>query len=352
DAVQVDTDDDPLPFPDATFSCVVSDSAIEHRYYPEKALVAFSWCIAKSDAEPQRFRDRKNMLFGGADLLWMYKWIAESTPKFPQITRQQIDDTLAHMKERYVRHNLSLRPVHMQYTRWMMMRGASDAKVREHHEAWNLARRDAYADCAACERAFDVEVYLHLRNVEGAKYAAKPLIEGDLGCTEVPHVTFAALLLPLLQAGEYDLAKRYHERGYAITRDKKTLLVELALHLDYAARVGLLDRTVQMIERHASWALESLRLRDKMRWLMAAEHAVRRLADGGRDTVLLRLPEQLPYYVETHRYEPRAVATHFAEHVDAIAAQFDARNGNTYVSETVRAHRAWAAERLEYLNLP
>lgn len=38
DAVQVDTDDEPLPFEDARFSCVISDSAIEHRYWPERAV--------------------------------------------------------------------------------------------------------------------------------------------------------------------------------------------------------------------------------------------------------------------------------------------------------------------------
>jgi len=315
--------------------------------YPEKALVAFSWCIAKSDAEPQRFRERSPLLLlGGSDLLWMYKWIAEAAPKFPQITREQIDETLAQMEARYTRHNLSLRPVHLQYTRRAMLFGAPDHEVREHHEAWNLARRDAYADCAACERNFDVEVYLHLRNLEGAKHAAKPLVDGELGCAEIPHVTFAVLLLPLLDAGEHDLAKHYHERGYALTRDKKDLVTELAMHLDYVARVGNLDRATQMIERHASWAFDSLRLRDKMRWLMAAEHALRRVAEGGHETVTLRLPEALPYHSETHHYESTALAGHFAEEVDAIAAQFDARNGNEYVSGTVLEHRAWSAKPL------
>jgi SAM-dependent methyltransferase len=38
DARQVDTDDAPLPFPDASFACVISDSAIEHRYFPANAV--------------------------------------------------------------------------------------------------------------------------------------------------------------------------------------------------------------------------------------------------------------------------------------------------------------------------
>ncbi|MAG31021.1 MAG: hypothetical protein CL908_09045 [Deltaproteobacteria bacterium] len=38
DATHIDTDDDPLPFDPSTFDCVLSDSAIEHRYWPGKAI--------------------------------------------------------------------------------------------------------------------------------------------------------------------------------------------------------------------------------------------------------------------------------------------------------------------------
>lgn len=37
-AHQLDTDDAPLPFAAERFDCVISDSAIEHRYYPERAV--------------------------------------------------------------------------------------------------------------------------------------------------------------------------------------------------------------------------------------------------------------------------------------------------------------------------
>lgn len=38
DASHVDTDDAALPFEDGSFPCVISDSAIEHRFWPEKAI--------------------------------------------------------------------------------------------------------------------------------------------------------------------------------------------------------------------------------------------------------------------------------------------------------------------------
>lgn len=37
-ALHVDTDDDPLPFKNRSFPCVISDSAVEHRFDPERAI--------------------------------------------------------------------------------------------------------------------------------------------------------------------------------------------------------------------------------------------------------------------------------------------------------------------------
>jgi hypothetical protein len=41
---------------------------------PERALVAFSWCLSRCDADPTAFPD--------STLLWSYKWIAENLPLF------------------------------------------------------------------------------------------------------------------------------------------------------------------------------------------------------------------------------------------------------------------------------
>src|SRR5215475_2021284 len=52
----------------------------------EKALVAFSWCLAKADERPEQF--------GGYQLLWHYKWIIEELIHFPKISREQMDASI------------------------------------------------------------------------------------------------------------------------------------------------------------------------------------------------------------------------------------------------------------------
>ena len=63
--------------------------------YPEKALVAFSWCLAQCDRDPERFDEQR--------LLWQYKWVAADLPYFPQISRQRIHEVHEDMERRYLR---------------------------------------------------------------------------------------------------------------------------------------------------------------------------------------------------------------------------------------------------------
>ena len=50
----------------------------------EKAVVAFSWCLAQFDAEPQRYGGEQYF-----HLLWRYKWILGGMAYFPQMSKQQ-----------------------------------------------------------------------------------------------------------------------------------------------------------------------------------------------------------------------------------------------------------------------
>jgi len=74
--------------------CLISSAVFSGA--PEKAMVAFSWCVAKSDEEPERFPMLSNQW--GTSLLWMYKWITnEHLASYPQITRAQIEHSLEDM---------------------------------------------------------------------------------------------------------------------------------------------------------------------------------------------------------------------------------------------------------------
>ncbi|MFM7974810.1 MAG: hypothetical protein ACKO8U_07015, partial [Pirellula sp.] len=48
----------------------------------DRALVAFAWCIAQSDKDPERFPE--------SDLLWSFKWILGTISSFPGVSLQRI----------------------------------------------------------------------------------------------------------------------------------------------------------------------------------------------------------------------------------------------------------------------
>ena len=71
---------------------------------PEKAMVAFTWCLGWCDREPERFSED--------DILWQYKWIMGNVSEFPQVTREQIDGMAEDMTLRYQRCGRGMRAVH------------------------------------------------------------------------------------------------------------------------------------------------------------------------------------------------------------------------------------------------
>src|SRR5262245_24185028 len=87
--------------------------------FPEKALVAFTWCIGQCDRDPDSFP--------AGDILWEYKWVVASLRYFPQISMQQIESSLDDMTSRYEKEGLGLRPVHKLRVRFAVHRGDRDA---------------------------------------------------------------------------------------------------------------------------------------------------------------------------------------------------------------------------------
>jgi hypothetical protein len=62
---------------------------------PDVLLVAFSWCVAQYDRDPNRFKGEEEF-----SLLWRYKWAVENLVAFPQVSRTEIDNLLNDMERR------------------------------------------------------------------------------------------------------------------------------------------------------------------------------------------------------------------------------------------------------------
>jgi hypothetical protein len=284
---------------------------------PEKALVAFTWCIGQCDRDPETFE--------AEDILWEYKWVVSSLRHFPQITLQQIDDALDDMARRYEKAGLGVRPIHKLRVRLAMHRGDREL-AQKLQRRWRSAPIRWGNDCPACEQDDQVDFLIFMGKDDRAVEQAKPIIEGGMSCAEVPHVTYASLLLPLLRLGRVKEAAEHHHRGYPMIASGGDFLSEVAEHLTFLALTGNLDRGVTLLEKHLTWALETMALSRRFDFALAARLLTMRLEEAGRSSLKLRLPKEFPLHREDGAYPVADLGGWFEQDARGLAEQFDKRN--------------------------
>jgi hypothetical protein len=286
---------------------------------PEKALVAYSWCLAQYDARGER-ED-----IDVWRLLWMYKWILTNITSFPQISKAQIEEMLEDMAARYTRAGYSLRPNYMLRNR--IYKFWDEALAASYFRKAQETYRDSASDCAACE--LDDAVSFALRQSEDAEALslAAPIIQGRLRCGSVPKITFANLLLPLVRLGRTEEAVSLHLQGYRlIARGAKGYISSVADHLTFLAVTENFDRAVRIFEKHLADAASLADLASKFDYYEAAWFLLDTLQERGRETLKLRLPRTLEVYEESGAYQTAHLAAWFLRQSQTLAARFDARN--------------------------
>ena len=76
----------------------------------DKLLMAFSWCLAQADRQPEEH--------SVWELLWKYKWVIEHLVHFPRISRAQIHSALADFQKRSLQAGFNERPA--LFLRWVL----------------------------------------------------------------------------------------------------------------------------------------------------------------------------------------------------------------------------------------
>jgi len=301
----------------------------------EKAMVAFSWRLAQCDREPEQFAED--------DLLWEYKWIVDSATDFPQITRGQIADMLADMERRYERGGRGKRAVYKLRCLTAQAMGLAE-EARAAHRLWNDAPLGKGTDCPLCERNSLVQYQLLAGDEERALELAEPLV-GTLGkvlrCAEVPHETYAAVLLPLLRRGRLDEASNYHALGYRLVAGNAEFLHAVARHLRFVTATLNLARAVQLFEKHLPWAVETNNPFRRFEFYQSARFLLETLRETHQETVAARLPAALAVAHAERSYRVADLAAYFDEQCRELAERFNARNGNDYFTRRRNEPAEW-----------
>jgi hypothetical protein len=290
--------------------------------YVEKSLVAFPWCLAKSDEDPQKFPE--------SQLFWRYKWICENLPNFPQVTREQIQATLMDFSDRYQRSSRNLRPVFQLKTIAAVLMNDRSEAIEYERKLSETERDYSYSDCRACELGWKIKFLIYIGDYEQALTAAAPIIQGTLRCAEIPHHTLAALLLPLLKLGRIDEAIEYHRKGYPMVAKNRDFLMSVSEHLYFLVATNDLVKAIGLLEKHLQWALEPVDPWSQFYFYRASYFLIKSLQNGSENTVKLILPRSFPLYSPDGCYDISLLINWFSQAAHDLATRFDRRNSNDY----------------------
>ncbi len=294
--------------------------------YPLKALIAFTWLISKWEEHGEELDDEY-------DILWDYKWIANRLIDFPQISLDQIDAIMNDMKEKYEKYGYSLREYY--YYLYLNKRdsGRSDT-IHEDFERWQQTSRDIMSDCKACDLHAVVCHYIHLKEYQTALEKAQPILEGKMQCAEVPHNTYARLLVPMFHLGKVDEAKAIQKKGIKLIKGNSEFLESFGEHVEFLA-VTDLNKAVQVFEESVGFALETEDVNSKLKYYISATIFFEKM---GENPTLIRMPTTFNAIPS----EPTAANLYpwFRSEAAKIATQFDQRNGNRFVTASMEEHIA------------
>lgn len=288
---------------------------------PDKALVAYSWCLAKFDRNPEAFAEW--------NLLWRYKWIVNIIIDFPQIPKEQIYQMLDDMERRYVQAGYGLRVVTYYRYRTERFFGFKD-KALSYYERAETMPRDLLSDCPACETDEKVTYQIYRGASEVALRVAEPIIDGRKVCRSVPHRTFANLLIPLVKLGRWDEAYDLHLRGYHLMAGKVAMLPYLCEHLHFVGLYGDFEKGAQILESHFDWSNKNTNIHDRYLFYRAAWAFLDLMIDSGREMSTLRLPESFPMKSENNVYQVAELKDWFEKRTREIGERFDRRNGSNH----------------------
>jgi hypothetical protein len=294
----------------------------------EVGLVAFAWCLNYADKE-----------MGGPNqsLLWRYKWITDGLTAFPEISRAQIDQTIADMARRYTDAGYGLKAVH-QIKLTTNLEMGDFGKVDELVAKWEKAAPDALADCEACQINARTTLYLRLGKVDKAMETAEPLFAGKLKCEEIPEHTVGDVVLPLVKSGQVARARQIAELKIRRLVKEQDFLLAASAVMAFFALDDQLPRALKMLESLSKTAALATNVHKQLHFYCAAQVVMGCLEKAGRTSVTLRLDAQTPGYQKDSVYTPAVLGEAMLARAREIAARFDKRNGNAFISGVIQEH--------------
>lgn len=300
----------------------------------EKAMVAYSWCLAYYDRNPEEFS-----WWGEYEFLWQYKWIVGQATQFPQIKREQLSELIEDMARRFSKAGYNDRTANYFRMDNAMRMGDLD-EADQFADLVRKVERDDMADCEACEcdNRGDMH-FLRRRDKQGLK-TVQPILSGRMSCSEIPHNTLAAVLIPHVRLDKAQEAIPLQQKGYRLISRNRDYLEQIAYHMLFLVHLGEENRAVRMFDRHFIWALESAVPGHRFWFYLAGAVTFEAIAERKKNRKRkLRLPTKFELYTDDDSYLPSELSAWLWKATHDLADRFNARNGNDFYSQHIAESR-------------
>lgn len=303
----------------------------------ELALALFAWCRHMVSERPD--------VFDGSETLWDYKHVITQLPQFAAISQQQMDAVSQEMTERYQAHGNSMRPVFHKRAEAAVHQG----RITQARALWDEAMRhprDQWADCAACEASFEVELLLRENRFQDLIATAQPILSGATRCAEVPHSTLPDIMLAQSDLGQADEVEKLRSESYRLVRSSPNFVEEVALHIELQVARGNLAEAARIATRHMPWLRIStsdtvqLHFLRALHCLLAALCVAPMRPSAWRQSLLDALETQYGGNSATDtplESRQKALARRIEEKGLPLSAALDQRNDNDYCTRRWRA---------------
>ncbi|OWK46670.1 hypothetical protein [Fimbriiglobus ruber] len=295
---------------------------------PDTMLVAFSWCAAQSDRDPASFPPNQ--------ILWEYRWVISELPHFPQVPREQIENTIREMATRYRAAGSTLRAVHLMriftYTKMCDVAAAEAA-----YADWRAVERDWLSDSPRQELNLLVNFYAFAGWYEKAINESPNVMTGRVDDAGLFAQDSAELLVPFLTLGRVTDAARIQRSAYRYLARKPGYIDHMAFHVEFLARTDNFPGATRVVDDHMALAVPTKQYVSRTHFLRSVLLLVERLRRAGHDRHAFKLPPDVPVSSDAGGCDLSALSEWLTAEVRDYSARFDARNGNTAFTDKLNA---------------
>ena len=289
-----------------------------------QAMILFPEYAAIYDTHPEIHNE-----YTPYDFLWVYKWIIGNTFEFYQISHEKIMEYFEDFKNRCIENGFSLRTYYMKLADYL--EEIDIKKFKEVIKKYKSEKRDILSDCEACE--LDGEVYFELNygDFQTALKLAKPILNKQKKCADVPRITYANLLDYYIKQNDMENATIYEKLLLKEIKNVKHL-VSLSKLLKYYTLTDI-NKGIRIFKKHLPEAIQTKDPIDKFNFELQVYHLLKETKrQRKRNTIQLLLDKKFPLYKEDGVYQFDELIEYFFKNITEIAQKFDNRNKNNNFS--------------------